>query len=152
MGWKTLLGLVNKLLKTKSLLRTTSNVLPLYLEQTCSPIIWIFTKGEGDGIESRLPFKIFSTLLYANLWYCIPSGLAPKFCIVCKTWFVSNSFRTHTYFCRLSMTTEKNNGLPQNDGSKPCIPPQFKVILKIGNLIMIIGCHMFPNYRWNISA
>ena len=24
--------------------------------------IWIFTKGEGDGIESRLPFKIFSTL------------------------------------------------------------------------------------------
>ena len=24
-------------------------------------IIWIFTEGEGDGIESRLPFKIFST-------------------------------------------------------------------------------------------
>ena len=23
------------------------------------PIIWIFTEGEGDGIESRLPFKIF---------------------------------------------------------------------------------------------
>ena len=27
-----------------------------------SSIIWIFTEGEGDGIESRLPFKIFSTL------------------------------------------------------------------------------------------
>ena len=26
-------------------------------------IIWIFTEGEGDEIESRLPFKIFSTLL-----------------------------------------------------------------------------------------
>ena len=25
-------------------------------------IIWIFTEGEGDGIESRLHFKIFSTL------------------------------------------------------------------------------------------
>ena len=22
----------------------------------------IFTEGEGDGIESRLPFKVFSTL------------------------------------------------------------------------------------------
>ena len=39
-----------------------SNVLPLHLKQTLPPIIWIFTKGEGDGIESRLPFKIFSTL------------------------------------------------------------------------------------------
>ena len=38
------------------------NVLPLHLKQTFPPIIGIFTKGEGDGIESRLPFKIFSTL------------------------------------------------------------------------------------------
>ena len=37
-----------------------SNVLPLHLKQTFRPIIWIFT--EGDEIESRLPFKIFSTL------------------------------------------------------------------------------------------
>ena len=33
------------------------------LKQTFPPIIWIFIEGEGDGIESRLPFKIFSTLL-----------------------------------------------------------------------------------------
>ena len=39
-----------------------SNVLPLRLKQTVLPIIWIFTEGEGDEIESRLPFKIFSTL------------------------------------------------------------------------------------------
>ena len=39
-----------------------SNVLPLQLKQTFLPIIWIFTEGEGDGIKSRLPFKIFSTL------------------------------------------------------------------------------------------
>ena len=43
----------------KSLLTTPSNVLPLNLKQTLPPIIWIFTAGEGDGIESRQPFKIF---------------------------------------------------------------------------------------------
>ena len=46
----------------KSLLKTPSNVLPLHRNQTFLPIIWIFTEGEGDRIESRLPFKIFSTL------------------------------------------------------------------------------------------
>ena len=48
---KTLLGVVNKLF-----------VLPLHLKQTFPPIICIFTEGEGNGIESRLPLKIFSTL------------------------------------------------------------------------------------------
>ena len=36
---KTLLGVVNKLLKTKSLLTSPSNVLPYYLKQTFPPII-----------------------------------------------------------------------------------------------------------------
>ena len=36
--------------------------LPLHLKQTFPPIIWIFTEGESDRIESRLPSKIFSTL------------------------------------------------------------------------------------------
>ena len=58
-----MLGNVNKLFVFKSLLTTTSNVLPLLLKQTFPHIIWICTGGEGDGIESRLPFKIFSTLL-----------------------------------------------------------------------------------------
>jgi hypothetical protein len=44
---KTLLGIVNKLLVLKCLLTTSSNVLPLHLN-------WIYTEGEGDGIESRL--------------------------------------------------------------------------------------------------
>ena len=39
-----------------------SNVLPLHLNQTFPPIIWIFTEGEGDGTESRLLFKVLSTL------------------------------------------------------------------------------------------
>ena len=50
------------LLKIKSLLTTPSNVLPLHLKQTFPHIIWIFTEGEGDGIESILPVKIFTTL------------------------------------------------------------------------------------------
>jgi len=39
-----------------------SNVLPLHLKQTFPQIILIFTEDEGNGIESRLPFKKFSTL------------------------------------------------------------------------------------------
>ena len=31
------------------------------------PLISIFTKGEGDGIESRLSSKIFSTLHFDHL-------------------------------------------------------------------------------------
>ena len=37
-------------------------MIPLHLKQTFPPVIWIFTEGEGDGIKSRLPFKIISTL------------------------------------------------------------------------------------------
>ena len=31
------------------------------VKQTFPPIVWIFT--EGDGIESRNPFKVFSSLM-----------------------------------------------------------------------------------------
>jgi hypothetical protein len=57
-----LLGDVNNLCFLISLLTTPSNVLPLHLKQTFRPIIWIFTEGEGYGIEFRLPFNFFSTL------------------------------------------------------------------------------------------
>ena len=60
-----MLGDANKLFAFKSLLTTPSNLLSFHLKQTFPPIIWIFTEGGGDGIESRLPFKIFSTLNYA---------------------------------------------------------------------------------------
>ena len=60
---KTLLSVVDKLLETKSLLTSPSNVLPLHLKQTFPHIILIFTEGEDDGIKSRLPFKIFFTLI-----------------------------------------------------------------------------------------
>ena len=43
----------------------SSNILPLHLKQTFPPIIWIFTEGEGDGIESRQSFEIFSTLYFS---------------------------------------------------------------------------------------
>ena len=51
---KTFLGDVNKLFVFKSFLKTPSNILPLQLKQSFTPMIWIFTEGEGDGIESRL--------------------------------------------------------------------------------------------------
>ena len=38
-----------------------------YVRQIFLPIIWIFNEGEGDGIESRQPFKIFSTLYIMSL-------------------------------------------------------------------------------------
>ena len=60
-----MLDIVNKLFIFKSLLTTPSNVLPLHLKQTFPHIIWILTEGKGDGIESRLPFKIFSTLNFS---------------------------------------------------------------------------------------
>jgi hypothetical protein len=57
-----IINIVNKLLSTKSLLTSPSNVLPLHLKQTFLPIIWIFTQGEEDEIESKLSSKSF--LLY----------------------------------------------------------------------------------------
>ena len=68
---KALLGDVNKLFVFKSLLTTPSNVLPSHLKETFKSVIWIFTEGEGDGIESRLPFKFFYTeqiLIFKNFW------------------------------------------------------------------------------------
>jgi hypothetical protein len=59
---KKLLRVINKLLKTRNLLTSPSNVLPLHLKQIFLPVIPIFTKGEDDGIKTMLPFKIFSTL------------------------------------------------------------------------------------------
>ena len=70
---KTLLGVVNKLLKTKSLFTKPSNVLPLHLKQTFPFIIWVFVEVEGDVSKSRIPFKIFPTLwintCIENTWY-----------------------------------------------------------------------------------
>ena len=69
---KILLGILKTtLFVLKSLLTTPSNVLPLHHK-----LIWIFTEGEGDGIESRLPFKIFSTLFrillkIRNWWFSL---------------------------------------------------------------------------------
>ena len=56
---------------------TPRNVLPLHLKQTFLPIIWIFTEGEGDGdgIESSLPFKIFSTLRSMDSNYMGPKQI-----------------------------------------------------------------------------
>ena len=65
-----LLGNVDKLYDFKSLLTMLSIVLPLHLKQTFPPIIWIFTEGEGDGMESRhllKSFLLYDKILIANL-------------------------------------------------------------------------------------
>ena len=74
LNWKRLVFLLSKILYKKcdvdklfvfnTLLTIPSNVLPVHLKQTFPPISWTFTEGEGDGIESRLPLKIFSTIKY----------------------------------------------------------------------------------------
>ena len=56
-----MLGDANKLFVFQRLLTEPINALPLHLKQTFLPIIRIFNEGEGDWIEFRLPFKIFST-------------------------------------------------------------------------------------------
>ena len=47
-----------------------------YLKQTFLSTIWIFTKGKGE-IESRLPLKIFSTLLMIIPIFCIACLISP---------------------------------------------------------------------------
>ena len=44
--------------------------------QTFPLIIWIFTEGKGGEIESRLPFKIFSTLKESSCLYSNPIGFS----------------------------------------------------------------------------
>ena len=51
---KTLLGVVNKLLRTKSFLTLPINVLPYHLKQSFLPKIWIFNQDEEDEIKSKL--------------------------------------------------------------------------------------------------
>ena len=57
-----------------------SNVLSLHLKQTFPLKIRIFTEGEGDGIESRLPFKIVSTLCSTiNMYQVKEAKYSPAF-------------------------------------------------------------------------
>ena len=90
---KTLLGNVNKLLKTKTM---SKNVLPLHLKQTFPPIIWIFTEGEGDGIYSRLPFNFF--LLSESVHYEISKYFK---CV----WRSKSLFQTVTFWRKSLLTT-----------------------------------------------
>ena len=128
-----MLGDVNKLFVFINLLTMPINVLPLHLKQTFPPIIWIFTEGEGDGMESRLPFKIFSTLNnflmliiltqkfaflhMMNYYFCSPPKLLTKWQVPSATflWYVFKSiyhvlstylsFRKYYWICVLPATT-----------------------------------------------
>ena len=54
---ETLLGKVNKILKAK-FVDITQQCFAYYLQQTFPPMIWIFTQGEEDEIETKLSFLI----------------------------------------------------------------------------------------------
>ena len=89
-----MLCFVNKLFIFKSFLTTPSNVLPLHFKQNFQPKIWIFTEGEADGIKSRLPLKISSTLQDRS----IVSPFKPKF----HDWFFIDLhvlYKSQTWNC-----------------------------------------------------
>ena len=70
------------------MLTTSSKFLPLHLKQTFPLIIWIFTEGEGDGIENTVPFKISFTLALHTTclkWFwllllCLKTQVRGHFC------------------------------------------------------------------------
>ena len=84
---RTLLGVLNKLITSRKLL----------------PIIWIFTEGEGDWIESRLPFKIFSTL--PCCWCCYHLATWSSHILLRRSqfshWFVKSTARWRA--CRIEI-------------------------------------------------
>ena len=107
MGWKvclrckgkTFLGIVNKLF-------VVDNIQQCFAFTPFPPIIWIFTEGEDDGIESRLSsYTCFTLLVF------ISSALACQnyiTCSVCQalleptnTWnaFAEDSSKRMAFFC-----------------------------------------------------
>jgi hypothetical protein len=83
---KTLLGVANKLFCFQKFVGIAQQCFALLpqVKFTFLPIIQIFTEGEGDGIESRKSYQIFSTLSYhrqnnqEDKLYCRSSLLCPK--------------------------------------------------------------------------
>ena len=92
-------GNVNKLFVFKSLLTMPSNVFPLHLKQTFPPITWIFMEGEGDVIDSRLPFKIFSTLRIRDTFVIYVVNLT----------FIKKAWNTIMTVCMKGLSPNPNN-------------------------------------------
>jgi len=69
------------------------NVLPLHFKQTFPPIIRIFPSGEGDRTESRLPFKIFFTLIggHHGGWEVMSRVLASSGWVLDGLWVVNRT-------------------------------------------------------------
>ena len=84
---KRLLGIVNKLLNTKSLLTSPSNVLPYYLKKTFLPIIWIFTEGERwwDQIQANFLNLFYFSFSKVSLFRCF------TVVIIVSTWLRNQS-------------------------------------------------------------
>ena len=79
----------------------------LHLKKTFPLIVWIFTEGEGDGIESRLPFQMFSTL------HCAEHALLYPTWWIAKETLKISSF--HMICTKTTVTTFKANTLIQSN-------------------------------------
>ena len=118
----------------ESLLTTPINVLAVHLKQTFPPRIWMFSEGEGNGIESRLPFKIFSTSFKIFLQYIYhdnpPSQYSPltgilltknNYCQISRYLPIAifcGAFQTYPGLCRSCMNTSLFIGLIKNFKSR----------------------------------
>ena len=96
--------------------------------------ILIFAEGEGDGIESRLPFKIFSTSFKIFLQYIYhdnpPSQYSPltgilltknNYCQISRYLPIAifcGAFQTYPGLCRSCMNTSLFIGLIKNFKSR----------------------------------
>ena len=94
-----LLGVVKH---SKTFVYNAQQCFALHLKQNFQPIIWIFNEVEGDGIESRLPVRIFSSLhifhfisnfisfeIFRNgaIWLAIKRKLKHIFLIFLRSYF-----------------------------------------------------------------
>ena len=110
------------------------NFLPLHNKQTFPLIICFFTEVKSDGIESRLPFKIFSTLFKIFLHYIYhdnpPSQYSPltgilltknNYCQISRYLPIAifcGAFQTYPGLCRSCMNTSLFIGLIKNFKSR----------------------------------
>ena len=136
------MGDVNNLFAFESLLTMPSNFLPLHLKHTFSSIIWIFTEGKGDGKKSRLPLKIFSTLIFSPFIICWVSLIPPIFLWIFWVAFQTSSTNTRNpvwlssfrsrapikrshYFCKCKLLSRSAHRIP-NFMNPEFQFPQFK--------------------------
>ena len=128
-----MLGDVNKLFVYRCLLTIPGNALLLHLKQTFLSIIWIFTEVEGDRIESRLPFKVFSTLLKLVYFvfhiffsfFSVSPIVVPNVKLYIHT--PHRQIQSQTHIKVRTTTHGEQNGMSHITTSTGLVPPELRV-------------------------